>query len=86
MHELPWGRSLLCVALQAGRLLANLIVAGGGVLLRAAAQAYRQAIVSKLPVLAEIQFACSYAVPRQALLACFCLAFPAQELVCVVLK
>jgi hypothetical protein len=33
--------------MQAGRLLANLIVAGGGILLRAAAQAYRQAIVSE---------------------------------------
>ena len=34
-------------AMQAGRLIANLIVAGGGILIRAAAQAYRQALVSK---------------------------------------
>ena len=33
--------------LQAARILANLLVAGGGVLFRAAAQAYRQAVVSK---------------------------------------
>jgi hypothetical protein len=33
--------------MQAGRLLANLIVAGGGILIRAAAQAYRQAIISE---------------------------------------
>ncbi|BDA46689.1 probable mitochondrial import inner membrane translocase subunit [Coccomyxa sp. Obi] len=31
---------------MAGRLLANLIVAGGGILIRAAAQAYKQAIVN----------------------------------------
>jgi len=31
---------------QAARILANLIVAGAGVLLRAGAQAYRQALVS----------------------------------------
>lgn len=39
---------------QAGRLLANLIVAGGGILIRAAAQAYKQAIVSKFPDLPEL--------------------------------
>ena len=33
---------------QAGRLIANLIIAGGGILVRAAAQAYRQALVSEL--------------------------------------
>ncbi|CAL5228248.1 g11347 [Coccomyxa viridis] len=31
---------------MAGRLIANLIVAGGGILIRAAAQAYRQALVN----------------------------------------
>ncbi len=30
-------------------MLANLIVAGGGILIRAAAQAYKQAIVSEFP-------------------------------------
>jgi hypothetical protein len=33
--------------LQAGKLIANLIVLGSGVLLRAVSQAYRQAIVSE---------------------------------------
>ena len=36
-------------ASQAARIIANLIIAGGGVLLRAAAQAYRQALISELP-------------------------------------
>ena len=35
-----------CLCSQAARILANLIVAGAGVLLRAGAQAYRQALVS----------------------------------------
>lgn len=39
-------KELLRVILQAGRILANLIVMGSGVLLRAASQAYRQAIIS----------------------------------------
>lgn len=34
---------------QAARIIANLLVAGGGVLFRAAAQAYRQAVVSECP-------------------------------------
>ena len=40
-------REIVCGSVQAGRIIANLIVAGGGVLIRAAAQAYRQALVSK---------------------------------------
>lgn len=35
------------IFLQAGKLIANLIVLGSGVLLRAVSQAYRQAIVSE---------------------------------------
>lgn len=38
--------SRACVCSQAARILANLIVAGAGVLLRAGAQAYRQALAS----------------------------------------
>jgi hypothetical protein len=39
---------LLILSLQAAKILANLIIAGGTVLFRAASQAYRQAIISKL--------------------------------------
>jgi hypothetical protein len=33
--------------MQAGKIIANLVILGSGVLLRAASQAYRQALVSK---------------------------------------
>ncbi len=39
---------LVLLFLQASRILANLIVAGGSVIVRAAATAWRQAVVSKL--------------------------------------
>ena len=35
--------------LQAGKILANILVAGATVLFRAGAQAYRQAIISRVP-------------------------------------
>jgi hypothetical protein len=37
--------------MQAAKILANLIVMGGGILARAVVQAYRQALTSKLPKL-----------------------------------
>jgi hypothetical protein len=40
-------KSLSTLSLQAAKILANLIIAGGTVLFRAASQAYRQAIISK---------------------------------------
>ncbi len=46
--ELRASEANLCM-MQAARIIANLLVAGGGVLFRAAAQAYRQAIVSACP-------------------------------------
>ena len=44
----------LACCMQASRILANLIVAGGSVIVRAAAQAWRQAVVSKLASLGTI--------------------------------
>lgn len=41
----------LCPRLQAAKIIANLLVAGGTVLFRAASQAYRQAIISAWPLL-----------------------------------
>lgn len=51
--------------LQAGRLIANLIVAGGGILIRAAAQAYRQALVSKSIRIWPLRCLCGLDVCRQ---------------------
>lgn len=39
--------NILCVFIQAAKILANLIVMGGGILARAFVQAYRQALASK---------------------------------------
>lgn len=39
--------SFSCRALQAARIIAQLLVSGGTILFRSAAQAYRQAIISK---------------------------------------
>lgn len=38
---------MLVVGLQAAKILANLIIMGSGVMIRAFAQAYRQALASK---------------------------------------
>lgn len=60
---------------QAGRLLANLIVAGGGILIRAAAQAYKQAIVSKFPDLPEQHCRWDFAMCIRKLLVCYVAAW-----------
>jgi hypothetical protein len=40
-------RNLYVFVMQAARVIANLLVAGAGILIRAGTQAYRQAIISK---------------------------------------
>lgn len=48
--DLSLSLSPLTLSRQAGRLLANLIVAGGSVLLKAATQAYQKALISECPL------------------------------------
>lgn len=52
---------------QAARIIANLLVAGGGVLFRAAAQAYRQAVVSEHTLRASLYLLCIRSRPRHGL-------------------
>ena len=63
-------RESSCDGAQASRLLANLIVAGGGVLFRAASQAYRQAIVSELAALYAPTACLGSVVPGQYVSMC----------------
>lgn len=60
----------LACCMQASRILANLIVAGGSVIVRAAAQAWRQAVVSKFASLGTIFL--DHTLSQQALTSCSC--------------
>jgi hypothetical protein len=50
------GLTRLLPALQASKIIANLLVLGGGILVRAVSQAYRQAIVSECLAVILIYF------------------------------